>query len=158
MTSEQKQQFTYRITNANSTEMIVILYDMVLCYSQEGEQAHDLGDEAGFREAIRKMRGCFNELLHSLDLNYEPAASLSKLYYFCIRRLARCEFKKESTCFAEINKIIKPLRDAYRQIAGENRGGAVMGNSQVVYAGLTYGKNQLSEDMADQGSNRGMFA
>ena len=33
-----------------------------------------------------------------------------------------------------------------------------MNNSQTVYAGLTYGKNVLTENMADQGANRGMFA
>ena len=32
-----------------------------------------------------------------------------------------------------------------------------MNNSQTVYAGLTYGRNQLTENMADQGTNRGML-
>ena len=39
----------------------------------------------------------------------------------------------------------------------QNSSGPVMNNSQTVYAGLTYGRNQLTENMADQGSNRGML-
>ena len=30
-------------------------------------------------------------------------------------------------------------------------------NAQVVYAGLTYGRNTLTENMADQSMNRGML-
>ena len=158
MTNEMKQQFTYRITNANSTELVVILYDMALCYTEEGEQAYNAGKEPELKEAIRKTRNCINELMQSLDLKYEPAPTLLKIYLFCIRRLAQSEVHHDNTCFADIKKVIEPLRDAYQEIASRNKNGAVMGNSQVVYAGLTYGKNQLSENMADQGSNRGMMA
>ena len=38
MTKECKQQFTLRITQANSTQLIVILYEMTLQYLADGEQ------------------------------------------------------------------------------------------------------------------------
>ena len=57
----------------------------------------------------------------------------------------------------EIRKVIAPLCDAYRQIQDQDTSGPVMNNSQTVYAGLTYGRNQLTENMADQGTNRGML-
>ena len=41
MTKECKQQFTLRITQANSTQLIVILYEMTLQYLADGEQAVD---------------------------------------------------------------------------------------------------------------------
>ena len=41
MTKECKQQFTLRITQANSTQLIVILYEMTLQYLADGEQAAD---------------------------------------------------------------------------------------------------------------------
>ena len=44
MTSECKQQFTLRIAQANSTELIVILYEMLLCYLDEAEEAAESGD------------------------------------------------------------------------------------------------------------------
>ena len=157
MTSEVKQQFTLRITQANSTEMVVILYEMLLCYLDEGEQAYQAKDRFAFREAIRKSRGCVNELLHSLNLEYEPAPALLQLYLFCIRRLAVCEVQNTDQCFHEIRRIIKPLCDAYQELSKQNTQGPVMDNSQAVYSGLTYGRNLLSEDMADNGSNRGML-
>ena len=157
MTKECKQQFTLRISQANSTELVVILYEMLLCYLDEGEEAYDAGEDADFREAVRKARGCLNELLHSLNLKYEPAPNLMQLYLYCIRRLAVCEGRRRKEGFDQIRKVIRPLCDAYSEVAKQNHSGPVMNNSQTVYAGLTYGKNTLTENMADQGANRGML-
>ncbi|MCM1112357.1 MAG: flagellar protein FliS [Muribaculum sp.] len=155
MTRECKQQFTLRIAQANSTELIVILYEMMLCYLDEAEQATEAGDSAALAEAVRKSRGCLNELEQSLHMEYEPAASLLQLYLYCAKKLVHAQACKEGA-LDEIRRIIKPLHDAYEQIADQNKGGPVMGNSQTVYAGLTYGRNTLTENMADQGANRGM--
>lgn len=158
MKKEDRQQFTLRITQANPTELVVILYEMLLCYLEDAESALEAGETAQFRDAVRKSRGCLNELLGSLDLRYEPAPALQRLYLFCIRRLARGEQRRDRELLAEIRRVIVPLRDAYRQIAAQNSAGPVMNNSQTVYAGLTYGRNTLTENMADQGSNRGILA
>ena len=151
MTKECKQQFTLRITQANSTQLIVILYEMTLQYLADGEQAVD---DAGLVEAVHRARGCIKELLNSLHREYSPAGELSRLYLFCLRRLAVCEVRRDRTILEEIRKVIAPLCDAYRQIQDQDTSGPVMNNSQTVYAGLTYGRNQLTENMADQGTNR----
>ncbi len=157
MTREVKQQFTLRITQANSTEMIVILYEMLLCYLQESEELLESADRAAFHEAARKARGCLNELINSLRMEYEPAPALLQLYLFCVRRLAACEAKSEAQPLREIEQVIRPLHDAYEKVSVRNVSGPVMANSQTVYAGLTYGRNTLTENMADQGTNRGMY-
>lgn len=154
MTKECKQQFTLRITQANSTQLVVILYEMLLCYLEEGDVAQDREE---LKEAVRKARGCVNELIQSLHMEYEPAPSLMQLYMFCIRRLAACEARGDKQALADVKKVIRPLCDAYTQIEKLNDNGPVMNNSQTVYAGLTYGKNTLTENMADQGMNRGML-
>ena len=79
MTKECKQQFTLRITQANSTQLIVILYEMTLQYLADGEQA---ADDAGLAEAVHRARGCIKELLNSLHREYSPAGELSRLYLF----------------------------------------------------------------------------
>ena len=164
MKKEDKQQFTLRITRANPTEMVVILYEMLLCYLEDAKEALQPGEPGvpgepdGFREAVRNARGCLNELLRSLDLRYEPAPALQRLYMFCIRRLARGEQRRDAGLLDEIKRVIVPLRDAYCSIADQNGAGPVMNNSQTVYAGLTYGRNTLTENLADQGLNRGILA
>ncbi len=155
MTKECKQQFTLRISQANSTQLIVILYEMLLCYLDEAESAKD---DVELRDALRKARGCVNELMNSLNMEYEPAPTLMQLYLYCIRRLAHYERKQEKEAVEDIKKVIRPLHDAYLQIEKLNDRGPLMNNSQAVYAGLTYGKNTLTENMTDQGTNRGMLA
>lgn len=158
MKKEQKQQFTLRITRANPTELVVILYEMLLCYLDEAQDALGTGEEILFHEAIRKGRGCLNELIDSLNVKYQPAPALQSLYMFCLRRLALGEARKDGAMLSEITKVIVPLHDAYSQLAKKNPAGPVMNNAQTVYAGLTYGRNTLTENLTDQGSNRGMFA
>lgn len=163
MKKEEKQQFTLRISQANPTELVVILYEMLLCYLEDGLEA--LQPEAGgaenedrLHEAARNARGCLNELLQSLDLRYEPAPALQRLYMFCLRRLARGEQRRDGAPLEEIKRVIVPLRDAYEKLAEQNGAGPVMQNSQTVYAGLTYGRNTLTENLAGQDLNRGILA
>ncbi len=161
MKKEEKQQFTLRITQANPTELVVILYEMLLCYLEDaGEELRleERGETGHFREAVRNARGCLNELLNSLDCKYEPAPTLYRLYMFCIRRLARAGQCRDAAVLDEIRRVIEPLHDAYRKIADQNSAGPVMNNSQTVYAGLTYGRNTLTENLTDQGLNRGILA
>ncbi|WP_251206978.1 flagellar export chaperone FliS [Acetatifactor aquisgranensis] len=162
MKKEDKQQFTLRITQANSTQLVVILYEMLLCYLEDAAEAlaedkETKGEPDSFREAVRKARGCLNELIGSLHMQYEPAPALMQLYLFCIRRLALGEQRRDDGILDEVRKVIRPLCDSYRQLAELNSDGPVMRNSQTVYAGLTYGRNTLTENMADQGTNRGML-
>lgn len=155
MTKEQKSQFTLRITEANSTELVVILYDMALVYLQEGLQTESDDELSG---AIRRTRGCINELLSSLHVEYEMAQQMQKLYLFCIRRLASAGRTKDKAPLKEVQQILQQLRDAYAEIADQNTSGPVMKNAQTVYTGLTYGKTaSLQESLADGKSGRGMF-
>lgn len=158
MTSGEKQAFTLRISQANPTEMVVVLYDMLLCYLKDGQAALEQKNDMELQAAVRRARGCIGELLNSLNLKYEQAQVLHRLYGFCIRKLASAEAGRRALPLEEIEQIIVPLRNAYAQIAAQNSAGPVMNNSQTVYVGLTYGRNSLTENMTDQGANRGMFA
>lgn len=158
MTKEVKQQFTLRISRANSTELVVILYEMALQFLEEAKGAYDVSDITGYKEAIRKVRGCINELIQSLHMEYEPAPKLLRLYLFCIRRLAYAEVRKAPEVLEEIHMVLTQLHDAYAHISPINTGAPVMSNTQSVISGLTYGKGAaLTEDVTCQDSNRGML-
>ena len=79
MTREMKQEFTLRITQANKTQLITILYEMVLLYIDEAQEALEKEDKTAFRSAIRKIRGCMNELTSSLNFEYEIAQNLKPI-------------------------------------------------------------------------------
>ncbi|MCQ2525632.1 MAG: flagellar protein FliS [Lachnospiraceae bacterium] len=155
MNNEKKQEFTRRVAQANSTEMVVILYDMTLEYIEDAKAAGSASED--FHVAIGHIQGCLGELINSLNCEYEPAPAMKELYRYCIRRVGASEVKRDEAILDEVVKVIVPLRDAYDKIKGENTSGPVMGNSQEVYAGLTYGRNDVTENFVEQ-SNRGFRA
>ena len=155
MTKELKQEYTLRITQANKTQLITILYEMVLLYVDEAQEALDAGEKMEYKSAIRKIRGCMNELIASLNFEYELAQNLLQLYLYVNRELVKASSHYDKENLEHIRLIIGKLRDAYAQIESQDTSGPVMGNTQTVYAGLTYGRNTLTENIADSAFNRG---
>lgn len=158
MTKELKQQFTLKITQANKSQLVVILYEMLLAYLEEAREAYEKDDRINFREGIRKSRGCLNELMASLHFEYEPAMNLLQLYLYANRELARADIRNSTKEIEQVEKIMKKLHGAYEEISRQDSSDSVMSNTQTVYAGLTYGKNTLTESLAYQGSERGFRA
>jgi flagellar protein FliS len=155
MTRESKQDYTRRIVAANRTQLVVILYDMLLCYLNECREYLNSGKEEELSESIRKARGCVNELMMSLNLEYPLAANLMQLYCYAIRKIVHIQPRHEEEAISQLEHMFRTLSDAYSQAAAADKSAPVMDNSQSVYAGLTYGKNTLTENMTDPGTDRG---
>lgn len=88
MTREMKQIFTRRITQANRTQLVVILYDMVLEYLKEAIAAQEIDCIQEYKKAMQCARNCISELRNSLDFNYEISKNLFAIYAFADRELA----------------------------------------------------------------------
>ena len=144
-----------RITQANKTQLITILYEMVLIYIDEAEAALSEDDRTEYKSAIRKIRGCMNELTASLNLEYDLAQNLLQLYLYVNRELVQASVHYEKENLEHIRLVIGELQKAYKKIENQDVSGPVMGNTQTVYAGLTYGRNTLTENITDPASNRG---
>ncbi len=155
MTKELKQEYTLKITQANKTQLVTILYEMLLIYVGEAKEAHAGEDRGGFREGIRKARGCVNELLASLNFEYELAMNFLQLYLYMNRELARAEVRNSTEPLENVSKVAGQLHASYEKLGEMDTSGPVMSNVQTVYAGLTYGRNSLTENLADQGIDRG---
>ena len=155
MTKELKQEYTLRITQANKTQLAVILYEMTITYLEEASRAYDEGDTASFKDSIRKARGCIKELIASLHFEYEPARNLLQLYVFANQELTRARVRNSKKELDHVKGRMEKLHEAYEKIAAADTSAPVMANTQTVYAGLTYGKNSLTENLANQGSERG---
>lgn len=155
MTKELKQAYTLRISQANKTQLITILYEMVLLYIDEAEAALETGSRVEYKDAIRKIRGCIDELTASLNLDYELAHNLLQLYLYVSRELVKASSHYDKENLEHIRAVIDKLHAAYQEIENQDMSGPVMGNTQTVYAGLTYGRTTLTENISDPSSNRG---
>lgn len=157
MTNEAKQAYTLRISQANKTELVVILYEMFSDYAEEAEESLKRGDKRALKESLGKARGCVNELMESLHLEHEIAQNLLQLYLYVYRELLKCEMDKDTVHITNVLKVMLPLKDAYATISKEDVSEPVMSNAQTIVAGLTYGRNDVNESMTDQGVSRGFY-
>ena len=155
MTDELKKEFTLKITQANATELIVILYDMILVYIEEAREAFEKNNEEDYMQSLRKIRNCIGELMESLNLDYEMARNMYSLYVFFLKELVKAERKENGISYVKaVKPMIESLRNAYDEVASENKTGPLMQNAQTVYAGLTYGRKDVNVNL-EQLSNRG---
>ncbi|MBP5564403.1 MAG: flagellar protein FliS [Lachnospiraceae bacterium] len=156
MTKEKKQEFTLRITTANKTELVEILYEMVLEYVNDSVEAMKSDDRDALHESIRKARACLRELMESIDFSYDISGNFMSLYAFVNKELVLAEIRKDEEMFENVRKVIIPLMDTYKELAKKDESGPIMENIQKVVAGMTYSKNDINESMMDQ-DNRGFY-
>lgn len=157
MTAEQKKEFTRKISQANSTELIVILYDISIVYVKDAIRCMEEQrmDEAKIQTDF--ARKCIEEMIANLHFEYDLATVLHRIYLSMKKALREgiLEQKKEPLCAVRDNLIT--LREAYAEIASQDTSAPVMGHAQTVVAGLTYGKHSLNESLSGDSSNRGFF-
>lgn len=140
MKAESVKIFTRRITSANKSEIIVIIYDIIEENLALAKKALAEGDRETYRNEIKQAISFVKELLVSLDLNYEVSKNLAGLYIYVSRCLnfALVSGKKEEIEAAE--KVLRKLGDSFREVAKTDESKPVMENTQRVYAGITYGR------------------
>ncbi len=155
MTTEQKKEFTRKISQANSSELIVILYDIALVYVNESIQYMEKEDFTNAKIQAGFARRCIEEMIANLHFEYDLAVVLHRVYLSMKKSLRESLLENNTEPLYAVKKNLLSLRDAYAQVVTQDKSAPVMGHAQTVVAGLTYGKNSLNESLAQESSNRG---
>ena len=159
MDSEQKKDYTMRISQANRSELVVIVYELFM-YSLDTSEEYFKKDNID--EAVRylkKSQECICELRKSLDFKYDISRNLEELYGYVHRQIVSSITRRESVNYDEIKKVMGSLKEAFTKVAEQDNSAPVMQNTQQIYAGLTYGKGKLNEVfMNNNETSRGFMA
>ena len=158
MDRSRQKDFARRISQANKTELVVITYDIILEEIDCGVKAFAQGGKEEGRAALKSAQKFLAELMSVLDYKYAISKRLLNLYEYVQRMLVASDIAGEDRGLDGAKNVISGLRKAYAEIAPRDESGAVMENSQNVYAGLTYGKGSLNEMNMSDSSNRGFLA
>lgn len=156
MKAELKQEFTRRITSANKSELIVIMYDM---FHQDISEAIEYcldGNMVDMKNQIRRTRAILSELINALDRQYEIANNLYSIYRFVERQIIESDVKRSVDGLREADRLMSMLGKSFREVAKQDTDKAIMENTESVYAGMTYGRNNLNENSMTL--NRGILA
>lgn len=155
MTAEQKKEFTRKITQANSAQLIVILYDIALVYVNDAISFMEKGDMANAKIQADFAKKSIEEMIHNLHFEYELATVLHQIYLSMKKSLRDGILDNNKELLTGVQNNLQKLRDAYDSIVTADESAPVMSHTQSVVAGLTYGRNSLNENLTDAGSDRG---
>ena len=158
MEKEKLQEFTFRVTQASRSELIVIMYDIILTDTQTARAMLAEGKIAEYEKELKHAARFMNELMGALDYRYAISYELLSLYSFANKALIRALMQRKAEPLDEVDMVLNKLREAFRVVSKQDISGPAMQNTEQVYAGLTYGRTSLNESLLDAGSKRGFTA
>lgn len=148
MERERLQEYAARVTQANRSELVVIIYEATLASIAEGKKNLADGQIEEARKEIARARGMITELMSSLDMQYSISHYLRQLYIYAYRELCQGIAQRRPELFDHAAHIFEQLLPSFQEVARQDDSEAVMENVQTIYAGLTYGRGTLNETIA----------
>ena len=159
MNSVKKREFTARVSQANRSELVVIMYEIILTDIKPAKEAYAKGDKVAYVGELRNAQKFVLELMNALDFEYEISKQLMSLYIYLNKNIIKSIAKYDEEKLETVEMIVNKLLDSFRQVSEMDDSEPVMENTETIYAGLTYSKDSLNETpYAMSGANRGFMA
>ncbi len=164
MDKERCNEYATRVTQANRSELVVVILEALS--ESIGDARKALSEQPvsseNIKEAYREIdrsRGFLTELMGSLDFHYAISYYLRRLYVYSYHELCMAKAEKSPEPLDHALKIADKLIPAFKEVAAQDDSEAVMQNTEAIYAGLTYGKGHLNENVdINSNGNRGFKA
>ena len=155
MDKEKKRDYQLRITQANKAELIVILYEIALDYLDEALDEHKKGNINDFKDNLKKLRDCIEEMVNNLHFEYDLAKKLKEIYLYMKKVIREDIISGNTDNLDTVKRELQSLHDSYNQIKGTDKSSPIMSNTQAVLTGMTYSKNKVLNDLTQDCTNRG---
>lgn len=159
MNNKLAKEYTGRIVQASATELVVIIYELIIKEIELAKEEFEGGNQDGFIRSLKSGQLFISHLMESLDYQYKMSYDLLGLYLYVNRNIVNAICKLDPKELKNSKSIINKLKVGFEGIKGEDKSGTVMDNAQQIYAGLTYSKDKLNEVNVDHKDlNRGFKA
>jgi flagellar protein FliS len=159
MRKEAIQVFATRVTQASKSDLIVILYEMILTEIKEAREAYEVGNLIAFDKELKKAQKFITELTAVLDYSYAISYDLLSLYLYVNKRIITAIIKRNPVSLDSAETVLRKLLTGFEGVSKLDTSGPMMRNTQQLYAGLTYGKGKLNETYIDPNDrSRGFIA
>jgi flagellar protein FliS len=159
MDKDVLQGFATRVSQANRSELVVVIYEAAIASIQEGKSFLEKQEIENARHEIDRAKGMVEELMRSLDMQYSISHYLRQLYIYAYQELCQGIAQRDSSLFDHSLQVLQGLLPSFQELAKQDDSKPLMENTQQIYAGLTYGRGNLNETIAVGVSrNRGFEA
>lgn len=157
MKKESMQAYSKRITQANRTELVVITYEIIIEHIKNAQISFENQEE--FSNDLDQAQAFLKELMVSLDFEHQISYNLMSLYIFINKQLIEAKLKKSCEMLPRVQGMLESLLSSFREVSKQDNSAPLMQNTQKVYAGLTYGRDDVNEmSLASDDRNRGFKA
>jgi len=158
MDKEAIRSFAARISQASRSELVVILYEMILAKINEAIKAYNENKPDIYERELKGAQRCVSELMAGLDYRYKLSFDLLSLYMYTNKQIITAIMKRNPMTLQYAESVLQKLLIGFKEVSKADDSGPLMGNTQQLYAGLTYGKGTLNETLAGPNNNRGFMA
>lgn len=153
MDREAIKTYSYRISQATRSELVVIVYDIIRDYLKD---AVSTSDNAVFKEKLHMAMRGIDQLITGLDMQYELSGNLYVLYNYMKRTLIGAQVSYDKNVVNSIYDMLGQLRQSFYEVSRQDNSAPLMKNIEKVYSGLTYSKYGAGNETAsDTLINRG---
>lgn len=149
MDKKQVQAFATRVTQANRSELILILYEIVLADIESAREHYGQQEMEAYMADLKHSQRFMNELISCLNYQYPISYNLLQLYLYVNKRIISAIVKREIEPLESALNVMHSLYIGFEGVAKEDNSPPLMENTQQLFAGLTYGKTSLNETYID---------
>ena len=152
MNNDMIRTYSYRISQATRSQLVVITYDIITDYLNEA-----LNDDAssGYKEKLHMAMRGIDQLITGLDMEYEISVQLYQLYNYMKRTLISAQVSGERDSVSRVITMLGKLRTAFLEVSQLDDSKPLMKNTEKVYSGLTYSRYGANETAQDALKSRG---
>lgn len=154
MDQDKTKAYISKITQANRSELVVVIFELMLDSISIARNAFAEEDLELAEKELKRAQGFLQEMRGSLDFQYEISANLASLYRYVNEQFVKSIVRRRDVNLESCERVLKGLMESFQEVAKQDDSEPVMKNTQQVYAGLTYGKGTLNEiaiDVNDRG-------
>lgn len=155
MKNDSIKTYSYRVSQASKSELIVIMYDIAIESVEDAKEAYGK-DEKTYHDSLKRAKRVVDELERSLDMQYDISKELFRVYISMMRFLVKADAGNDVSVLDTVISMLSKLRKSFYEVSRQDTTGPVMHNAEQVYAGLTYSNAGMSTEIANNAAgNRG---
>ncbi|MBE2941397.1 flagellar export chaperone FliS [Anoxybacillus flavithermus] len=112
---------TNAVQTAAPGELTLMLYNGCLKFIAQAKKAIEDKDIEARNTNLLKAQKIIQELMVTLNMEYEVAKSMMTMYDYIYRRLVEANIKSDMSILEEVEGYVKEFRDTWKQVIQINR-------------------------------------
>jgi flagellar protein FliS len=112
---------TNAVQTASPGELTLMLYNGCLKFIQQAKKAIEEKDVEARNTNLLKAQKIIQELMVTLNMEYEVAKSMMMMYDYIYRRLVEANIKNDVAILDEVEGYVTEFRDTWKQVIQINR-------------------------------------